>query len=63
MTRRIDTDRDARATRVALEVINVERTEREAKTAKLREERLAYEAANPSLKSKPLASKAAKRSG
>ncbi len=63
MTRRIDTDRDARAKRVAQEVINVERTAREAKTAKLREARLAHEGANPLSKTKSLATKAAKRSG
>ncbi|RJT27374.1 hypothetical protein D3227_36245 [Mesorhizobium waimense] len=47
MATRIDSDRDARAKRVAQEIIDLERKAREAKTARLREARIAQEAANP----------------
>jgi hypothetical protein len=55
-TRRFDKDRDERAKRVSLEMMGLERAAREAKTARLREARLAQEASAP--KPEPVPEKA-----
>jgi hypothetical protein len=49
--------RDERATLYVQDVTEAERKAREAKTARLRESRLAWEAANPPEKAKPTVAK------